>query len=95
MYSMGERFYGLLALGSPDLYVVGIPLIEGSLLLSIQVHSVAWNCSGKKLASGSVDQTARIWHIEPHGHVIILTDEWDPLFFSLLFLASFITGQDY
>jgi WD40 repeat protein len=23
---------------------------------------------GKKLASGSVDQTARIWHIEPHGH---------------------------
>jgi WD40 repeat protein len=29
---------------------------------------VAWNCLGKKLASGSVDQTARIWHIEPHGH---------------------------
>nr|GMC74519.1 THO complex subunit 3 [Ipomoea batatas] len=23
---------------------------------------------GTKLASGSVDQTARIWHIEPHGH---------------------------
>jgi WD40 repeat protein len=35
----------------------------------VQVHSVAWNCSGKRLASGSVDQTARIWHVEPHGHV--------------------------
>ncbi|WMV40047.1 hypothetical protein MTR67_033432 [Solanum verrucosum] len=33
-----------------------------------KVHSVAWNCSGTKLASGSVDQTARIWQIEPHGH---------------------------
>ncbi|KAI5408870.1 variant 2, THO complex subunit 3 [Lathyrus oleraceus] len=34
-----------------------------------KVHSVAWNCIGTKLASGSVDQTARIWHIEPHhGH---------------------------
>jgi WD40 repeat protein len=36
-----------------------------------KVHSVAWNCLGKKLASGSVDQTARIWHIEPHGHVCV------------------------
>ncbi|KAL5981327.1 THO complex subunit 3 [Asimina triloba] len=35
-----------------------------------KVHSVAWNCTGTKLASGSVDQTARVWHIEPHGHVI-------------------------
>lgn len=34
-----------------------------------QVHSVAWNCTGTKLASGSVDQTARVWHIEPHSHV--------------------------
>ncbi|KAH7283999.1 hypothetical protein KP509_34G034800 [Ceratopteris richardii] len=33
-----------------------------------KVHSVAWNCTGRKLASGSVDQTARIWHIEPHSH---------------------------
>ncbi|XP_039015771.1 THO complex subunit 3-like [Hibiscus syriacus] len=33
-----------------------------------KVHSVAWNCTGTKLASGSVDQTARVWHIEPHGH---------------------------
>ncbi|TQD71766.1 hypothetical protein C1H46_042698 [Malus baccata] len=33
-----------------------------------KVHSVAWNCTGTKLASGSVDQTARVWHVEPHGH---------------------------
>lgn len=34
---------------------------------------MAWNCIGTKLASGSVDQTARIWHIEPHhGHVSLL-----------------------
>lgn len=33
------------------------------------MHSVAWNCTGTKLASGSVDQTARVWLIEPHGHV--------------------------
>ncbi|KAL4566944.1 hypothetical protein LXL04_031070 [Taraxacum kok-saghyz] len=38
-----------------------------------KVHSVAWNCSGTKLASGSVDQTARVWQIEPHGHVSILS----------------------
>ncbi len=37
-----------------------------------KVHSVAWNCTGTKLASGSVDQTARLWHIEPHGHVCFL-----------------------
>ena len=30
---------------------------------------MAWNCTGTKLASGSVDQTARIWLIEQHGHV--------------------------
>ena len=28
-----------------------------------QVHSVAWNCTGRKLASGSVDRTARVWDI--------------------------------
>ncbi|PPR80420.1 hypothetical protein GOBAR_AA40295 [Gossypium barbadense] len=27
-----------------------------------------WNCTDTKLASSSVDQTARVWHIEPHGH---------------------------
>ncbi|KAL3375893.1 hypothetical protein AABB24_002713 [Solanum stoloniferum] len=32
------------------------------------VHSVAWNCSGTKLASGYVDQTGRIWKFEPHVH---------------------------
>jgi WD40 repeat protein len=30
---------------------------------ALQVHSVAWNCTGRKLASGSVDRTARIWDI--------------------------------
>jgi hypothetical protein len=35
------------------------------------VHSVAWNCIGTKLASGSIDHTARVWSIDPHGHVII------------------------
>ena len=30
-----------------------------------QVHSVAWNCTGQKLASGSLDKTARIWSIDP------------------------------
>ena len=34
-----------------------------------KVHSVAWNCSGTKLASGSVDHTARVWNIDPQGHV--------------------------
>lgn len=38
----------------------------------LKVHSVAWNCTGMKLASGSVDQTARVWHIEPHGHVYFI-----------------------
>jgi len=30
-----------------------------------KIHHVAWNSDGRKLASGSVDQTARVWHI---GH---------------------------
>ncbi|XP_042432425.1 THO complex subunit 3-like [Zingiber officinale] len=33
-----------------------------------KVHSVAWNCLGTKLASGSVDHTARVWNIDAHGH---------------------------
>ncbi|KAL6046121.1 THO complex subunit 3 [Balamuthia mandrillaris] len=28
-----------------------------------EVHSVAWNCTGRKLASGSVDNTTRVWNI--------------------------------
>eukprot|EP00850_Spirogloea_muscicola_P004517 SM000019S05061 [mRNA] locus=s19:698378:702152:+ [translate_table: standard] len=31
------------------------------------VHSVAWNSTGRKLASGSTDYTANIWHIDPAG----------------------------
>ncbi|CAB4312273.1 unnamed protein product [Prunus armeniaca] len=45
-----------------------VPFLRISLAESTRVHSVAWNCTGTKLASGSVDQTARVWHIEPHGH---------------------------
>jgi THO complex subunit 3 len=32
-----------------------------------KVHTVAWNCDGRRLASGSVDKTARIW--TPHRGV--------------------------
>lgn len=44
----------------------------GNIYIRTKVHSVAWNCTGTKLASGSVDQTARVWYIEPHGHVRFL-----------------------
>lgn len=37
-----------------------------------QVHSVVWNCLGTKLASGSVDHTARVSSIDAYGHVILL-----------------------
>jgi THO complex subunit 3 len=51
-----------------------------------EVHSVAWNCTGRKLASGSVDQTARIWSItrasqdlELKGHTSSVHQLcWDP-----------------
>ena len=33
-----------------------------------RVHSVAWNCTGRKLASGSVDQTARVYDVEHGSH---------------------------
>ncbi|KAJ3693299.1 hypothetical protein LUZ60_008779 [Juncus effusus] len=32
-----------------------------------KVHAVAWNCLGTKLASGSIDHTARIWSIDQHN----------------------------
>lgn len=65
-----------------------------------KVHSVAWNCTGTKLASGSVDQTARLWHIEPHGHGKVKDIElkghtdsvdqlcWDPKHGDLIATAS-------
>lgn len=34
-----------------------------------KVQSVAWNCSGTHLASGSVDMSARIWDVEHHVQV--------------------------
>uniref|UniRef100_A0A803MKA3 THO complex subunit 3 n=1 Tax=Chenopodium quinoa TaxID=63459 RepID=A0A803MKA3_CHEQI len=65
-----------------------------------KVHSVAWNCIGTKLASGSVDQTARVWHIEPNSHGKVKDIEfkghtdsvdqlcWDPKHADLLATAS-------
>ncbi|RVX14600.1 THO complex subunit 3 [Vitis vinifera] len=65
-----------------------------------KVHSVAWNCTGTKLASGSVDQTARIWLIEQHGHGKVKDIElkghtdsvdqlcWDPKHADLIATAS-------
>uniref|UniRef100_A0A803MDA8 THO complex subunit 3 n=1 Tax=Chenopodium quinoa TaxID=63459 RepID=A0A803MDA8_CHEQI len=65
-----------------------------------KVHSVAWNCIGTKLASGSVDQTARVWHIEPNNHGKVKDIEfkghtdsvdqlcWDPKHADLLATAS-------
>ncbi|KAK1296635.1 WD-40 repeat-containing protein MSI2 [Acorus calamus] len=65
-----------------------------------KVHSVAWNCTGTKLASGSVDHTARIWPIDPHSHGKVKDIElkghtdsvdqlcWDPKHADLLATAS-------
>lgn len=41
--------------------------LKGHLLspVPLQVHSVAWNCAGDRLASGSTDQTIRIWALPP------------------------------
>ena len=39
-----------------------------------KVHSVDWNCTGKYLASGSVDQTARVWDVEHHSSVMTQTN---------------------
>eukprot|EP01116_Phalansterium_solitarium_P021064 TRINITY_DN6419_c0_g1_i3.p2 TRINITY_DN6419_c0_g1~~TRINITY_DN6419_c0_g1_i3.p2 ORF type:complete len:311 (-),score=53.57 TRINITY_DN6419_c0_g1_i3:802-1734(-) len=53
---------------------------------SKKVHSVAWNCNGRKLASGSVDTTVRIWDVgsgskdlELKGHTSGVDQLcWDP-----------------
>ena len=31
------------------------------------MHSVSWNCTGSKLASGSVDQCVRVWSLDETG----------------------------
>ncbi|KAG1054589.1 hypothetical protein G6F46_006063 [Rhizopus delemar] len=54
-----------------------------------KVHTVAWNCDGRKLASGSVDKTARVWtphrgtdirySVELKGHTDSVDQlDWDP-----------------
>ncbi|CAB4270709.1 unnamed protein product [Prunus armeniaca] len=65
-----------------------------------KVYSLAWNYMGTKLTSGSVDQTARVWHIEPHGHGKVKVIElkwhtksvdqlcWDPKHADLIATAS-------
>jgi len=35
----------------------------------LKVHSVAWNGTGDKLASGSVDKTIHVWTIDRIGQV--------------------------
>jgi THO complex subunit 3 len=56
---------------SPDAAKKKFPTLKTKELLGHKqkVHSVAWNIKGK-LASGSVDQTARVWDIE-RSHVCI------------------------
>ena len=63
-----------------------------------KVHSVAWSCGGQKLASGSVDQSVRVWslhetgsatHIELTGHQDSVDQlRWDPLNPEVLGTAS-------
>jgi THO complex subunit 3 len=51
-----------------------------------EVHSLGWNMGGTRLASGSVDQTARIWSLEHGKHSLELRGHtasvdqlaWDP-----------------
>lgn len=63
-----------------------------------KAHSVAWSCTGAKLASGSVDQTVRVWVVDETGKA---TDtelkghqdsvdqlRWDPLQPEVLGTAS-------
>ena len=40
--------------------------------LRLQVHSVAWNCDGSRLASGSFDKTVTIWTLESDRLVRLL-----------------------
>ncbi|KAI1315829.1 hypothetical protein EDD11_000324 [Mortierella claussenii] len=53
------------------------------------VHTVGWNCDGRRLASGSVDKTARVWaperagdaraSLELRGHTDSVDQlRWDP-----------------
>ena len=35
-----------------------------------KVHTVAWNCVGSKLASGSVDQCVRVWSLDETGRAV-------------------------
>ena len=63
-----------------------------------KAHCVAWSCSGAKLASGSVDQTVRLWTVDTararrrtraQGHQDAVDQlRWDPLKPDVLGTAS-------
>ena len=65
-----------------------------------KVHTVAWNCDGKRLASGSVDRTVCVWRVggssgsgtlehELKGHQEAVDQlTWDPTHPDLLASAS-------
>ncbi|KAB1215005.1 THO complex subunit 3 [Morella rubra] len=79
--------------------VLSVPLCSSpSLCVSLSMGNP--RVIGTKLASGSVDQTARLWHIEPHGHGKVKDIElkghtdsvdqlcWDPKHADLIATAS-------
>ncbi|EKX55289.1 hypothetical protein GUITHDRAFT_99071 [Guillardia theta CCMP2712] len=62
------------------------------------INAISWNCDGKKLATGSSDQTARVWTVDSHkeGRELVLEDHkegveglsWSPTNSDVLATAS-------
>ena len=63
-----------------------------------KIHTLGWSCNGNKLASGSVDQSVRVWSIdqvggakdtELNGHQDSVEQlQWDPVNAEVLGTAS-------